>query len=93
MDYKSAVTVEAVEQKEEPKMIKLTNPFKYEKVAPPFDQTQRFFDIVIEMRQRWEAYHDHNGTWYDYSDDGSWYSDEEEEEEEEVKDDEDGLFF
>ena len=88
MNYKSAVVAlkEQVLEKTEPNMIKLTNPFKIqkEKVEPKISNN-RLFEIACLMRQRWEAYHLHNGTWYDYSDDGSWYSDEEEEWEEEAE--------
>jgi hypothetical protein len=86
MDYRSALAIESIDQVE-PKLLKLTNPFKYERPPPVAVKPRSFSEIVMEMRQRWEAYHEQNGTWYDYSDDGSWYSEEEEEEEEPLEDD------
>ena len=88
MNYKSAVCLEEkVEKVVDPTMTQLTNPFHFHKVekAQPVSN-ERLLEIARSMRQRWEAYHVQNGTWYDYSDDGSWYSEEEEEWEEEVED-------
>ena len=84
--YKKAV--ESVEQTTTPTMtamIKLTNPFIFVKKKK---ETEIIIDpnISWKMRQRWENFHILNGTWYDYSDDGSGYSDDEYEDE--IEDDE-----
>jgi len=86
MDYKSAVASLEIKEPDVPKstLVKLTNPFRFEKEVKVETATnERLLEIARTMRQRWEAYHLRNGTWYDYSDEGSWYSDEEEEWEEE----------
>lgn len=82
MNYKSAVVSleEKVQTNPAPTLIKLTNHFHFHK-----DENfipVNLSEIARTMRQRWEAYHVSNGTWYDYSDDGSSYSDDEEWEEE-----------
>ena len=87
MNFKSAVLVETVTAKDPTStLIKLTNPYRYEKREEPeesrTEKSLRMKRIAACMRQKWEAYHAQNDTWWDYSDDGSWYSESDDEDEE-----------
>jgi hypothetical protein len=78
MSYKNAVLSieETIPSTPPSTMIKLTNPFYFNKEIKEIKDP--FIDISFKMRQRWEQFHILNGTWYDYSDDGSCYSDDDE---------------
>jgi hypothetical protein len=92
MNFKHALeTVEVPVQKEESTMVKLTNAFRFVKEVKEESrakQSARIRELAWRMRRRWEAFHDENGTWYDYSDNESLCSDTEDEEDVKELDDE-----
>ncbi len=84
MNYKGAIAncnppsmADGGDMKKANTMIRLTNPYRFEKQNKSGGHrlTRAFFmELSYVMRKRWETYHEQNGTWYDYSDDGSWCS-------------------
>ena len=85
MNFKRALeTIEASTEPVKSTFIQLTNPFRYEKEVKEESKAQqlvRIQHLAKQMRQQWEAFHDENGTWYDYSDNESLFSDSEDEDE------------
>jgi hypothetical protein len=87
MNYKCAMEFKTTEaSKQETTLVKLTNPFVFLR-EPKVVKTEGLSlrEIAAMMRQRWEAHHERNGTWYDYSDNESWCSDDEEADDDEYE--------
>lgn len=84
MNFKRALEAEEAPIKEETTFVRLTNAFRYQGEAreeSKAQQSARIKELAWCMRCKWEAYHEENGTWYDYSDNESLCSDSDDEDE------------
>ena len=92
MNFKHALEAEeAPIKKEDTSFVRLTNAFCFQrdkKEETKAQQSARIKELGWSMRCKWEAYHEENGTWYDYSDNESLYSDSDDEDDQKECDEE-----